>query len=345
MIGSCCATCFGCAEGCGQNIPPRPSCADQQVELEGAPGQAAAELFQQLTDIWKAKSATLSGQTNNYYDDLVGMIGKSPVVKGFDMQNYSPHNPWHDDWSSWDDGTVADAIAWYGATGGKGIVQFQWHWFSPMGGSLSTSTFYSRNTDFDTAKSVVVGTDENTALLRDLNAVAIQLARLRDAGVPVLWRPLHECRGNDGGAWFWWGTAGPTVLLQIFDIMRDVFLNHHKLDNLIWVWSEPSPDWYPGNDKIDIVGVDSYPAAFDYNCNEATWNQYLEMTNCKKMLAFSEVGTIPDIDTCHNNGIKWLYFMAWGNLVSKDNTAEHLSSVFSSSHVKSVEDLVSSLVV
>jgi len=258
------------------------------------------------------------------------------------MQNYSPRNPWHDDWSSWDDGTVQNAIDWYQSTNGKGIVQFQWHWFSPMGGNLSTSTFMSENTNFDTAKSVVSGTDENTALLRDLNAIATQLVRLQAAGVPVLWRPLHEARGNDAGAWFWWGRGGPQVTKQILDLQRDVFLNQHKLDNLIWIWSEPDADWYPGNDKIDIVGVDSYPAAGSLECNEASWNHLLEMTSCKKMLTLAEVGAIPDIDACHDNKIQWLYFMAWGDLVTKSNEGDHLSSVFASSHVKSLEDLSAS---
>jgi len=342
MIGNCCQTCFGCADGCGQPVFPRPSCADQAFKPEGAPGAAAAALFTQLTDAWKAQSTTFSGQTNNYFDDLVTAVKKSPALKGFDMQNYSPRNPWHDDWSSWDDGTVQNAIDWYQSTNSKGMVQFQWHWFSPTGGNLSTSTFMSENTNFDTARSVVSGTDENTALLRDLNAIATQLARLQDAGVPVLWRPLHEARGNDAGPWFWWGRGGPEVTKQILDLMRDVFLNQHKLDNLIWVWSEPNADWYPGNDKIDIVGVDSYPNDYDYNCNEGLWNQLLDMTSCKKMLTLAEVGAIPDIDTCHDKSIQWLYFMAWGNLVASANEAAHLNSVFGSSHVKSLEDLSAS---
>jgi mannan endo-1,4-beta-mannosidase len=346
MIGSCCQTCFGCAEGCGAKIPPRPSCADQSVEPEGSPGKLAAALFEQLKGLWKGQSTTLSGQTGGKdFDDLATLVGKTPAVKGFDMQNYSPHNPWHDDWSSWDDGTVASAIDWHASTGGKGIVQFQWHWFSPPGGNLGTSTFMSENTDFDTAKSVVAGTDENVALVRDLNAIALQLKRLRDAGVPVLWRPLHEARGNDYGAWFWWGRAGASVTLQILDIMRDVFLNQHELDNLIWVWSEPNNEWYPGNDKIDILGYDSYPGAYDYTCQEGIWNQYLETTACKKMLALSEVGPISDVDHCHSQGIRWLYFMGWGSLTGDQNTAEHLHSVFDSSHVKSLEDLSSELTV
>merc|ERR1712232_917030 len=147
-------------------------------------------------------------------------------------------------------------------------------------------------------------------------------------------------RGNDAGAWFWWGRAGQHVCWQIYGMMRNVFLNEHKLDNLIWVWSEPNSDWYPGNDIVDILGIDSYPAAFDYSCNEAMWNHYLNMTDCKKMLTLAEVGTIPAIDKCYSQGIRWLYFLAWGTLVTTDNSNEHLHEVYNSSHVKSVEDLL-----
>lgn len=89
----------------------------------------------------------MSGQFA-WFDELKNIIGVTPLVRGFDMQNYSPHNPWHDDWSAWDDGSVQQAIDWYHSTGGKGIVSFQWHWFSPMGGELRTSTFYTDKTTF-----------------------------------------------------------------------------------------------------------------------------------------------------------------------------------------------------
>ncbi len=55
------------------------------------------------------------------------------MIQGFDMQNYSPHNPWFG-WNPVDDGTIDKAIQWYQSTNKKGIVSFQWHWFSPMGG-------------------------------------------------------------------------------------------------------------------------------------------------------------------------------------------------------------------
>lgn len=74
------------------------------------------------------------------------------------MQNYSPHNPWFN-WQPFDDGTVSNAINWYKSTGKKGIVSFQWHWFSPMGGQLSTSTFYTNNTAFNLTRAVIDGTE------------------------------------------------------------------------------------------------------------------------------------------------------------------------------------------
>jgi mannan endo-1,4-beta-mannosidase len=76
----------------------------------------------------------LSGQTTFNYDDFVTKTsGELPLVRGFDMQNYSPHNPWFN-WQPYDDGTVDRAIKWYQDTKGKGVVTFFWHWFSPMGG-------------------------------------------------------------------------------------------------------------------------------------------------------------------------------------------------------------------
>lgn len=74
------------------------------------------------------------------------------------MQNYSPHNPWHDDWSAWDDGTVQRAIDYYRNSGEKGIVEFHWHWFAPMNSNQKQSTFYTQNTWFDIWQAVTPGT-------------------------------------------------------------------------------------------------------------------------------------------------------------------------------------------
>ena len=45
-----------------------------------------------------------------------------------------------------------------------------------------------------------------------LEKIAGYLKLLQEAGIPVIWRPLHEAAGNtytyNTGAWFWWGADG-----------------------------------------------------------------------------------------------------------------------------------------
>eukprot|EP00347_Sterkiella_histriomuscorum_P009167 403342264 len=281
----------------------------QHENLQAPYGMSYADPSKEAEDLYKRLRASyghkiISGQTNNNFGKVHEITGHNPIVQSFDMQNYSPTNPWHDDWSSWDDGSVQQAINWHHSTGGKGIVTFQWHWFSPSGGKQRTSTFYTDQTSFDVNKGVTPGTHEYSLIIRDLDHIAGQLKRLKDARVPVLWRPLHEA----GGKWFWWGAKGPSAALQLYHIMRDRFVHTHGLNNLIWVWSTPEGDWYPGNDKVDIIGYDSYPGAHNYKCPTDKFNHLKSITGGQKMIALSENGPIPRIADCFNEGQSFYTF-------------------------------------
>ena len=93
-------------------------------------------------------------------------------------------------------------------------------------------------------------------MIRDIDAIAVELTKLRDAHVPVLWRPLHEAEGG----WFWWGAQGPKNYVRLYRLLYDRLTKVHKLDNLIWVYtSGGKPEWYPGDDVVDIIGADAYP--------------------------------------------------------------------------------------
>ena len=67
-------------------------------------GNAASDLYSRLLNQYWAKSA-LSGHNLDHYDQIVSITGRHPAVRAFDMQNYSPHNPWHN-WQPYDDGSV-----------------------------------------------------------------------------------------------------------------------------------------------------------------------------------------------------------------------------------------------
>jgi len=151
--------------------------------------------------------------------------------------------------------------------------------------------------------------------------------------VPVLWRPLHEA----GGTWFWWGAKGPVACKQMYQIMYDRLTNYHGLNNLIWVWSTPETEWYPGNDSVDIIGYDSYPGAYNYDSQKSAFDRLYTLTNGNKLIAMSENGPIPNPDDCLTYDAPWSYFMSWSSLVTDQNTNQHIIDVFNNQNVLTLE--------
>ncbi len=284
----------------------------------------------------------ISGQTSDFYNTVSPNAAKKPVIQSFDFSPYTVGYPyaWNNATAShtfgWQDaGTTETAINWYNSTCQKGIVAFHWHWCSPSGGQAGTNTFYSNLTTFDVTKAVTSGTTENTAILRDIDSIATQLKKLQAAGVPVLWRPLHEA----GGAWFWWGAKGSAAALSLYDIMYNRLVNYHNIHNLIWEWSTPEASWYPGNSKVDILGYDSYPGAYNYGTQKLIFDQLYTIVNGQKMLAMTENGPIPDPDACFTSDAKWAYFMSWSDLVTQQNSAAQLSLVYNHAKVTTLDEV------
>ena len=282
----------------------------------------------------------ISGQTNDWYDKVKQITGKSPLLRVYDFQHYTQGyaykwvNGGHT-FGAEDDGSVKAAIDWYNKTGKKGIVGFQWHWHSPFGGKAGTNTFYTEYTTFDVTKAVVPGTQENIKIMEDIDAIAAQLKRFQDAKVPVLWRPLHEA----GGGWFWWGAKGADASKKLYDIIFDRMTNYHKLNNLIWVWSTPEADWYPGNSKIDMVGHDSYPGAFNYDTKKNDFDILYKITAGEKLIALTENGPIPNPDDCLLLDAPWSLFMTWSDFLTKENSTQHVKDVYASQNVLTLETI------
>jgi mannan endo-1,4-beta-mannosidase len=278
----------------------------------------------------------MTGQTSDYYDEVVKLTGKKPLVRGFDLLTYSPMYPWNSSqaFGPYDNGEVDRAISWYNETQKKGIVTIHWHWYSPSGGQLRTNTFYTNQTTFDVTKAVTPGTQENTDALRDIDAIAVQLKKIRDAGIPVIWRPLHEA----GGAWFWWGAKGPQACLALWDMLRDRLANVHGLHNLIWSWSTPEADWYPGDDKIDILGFDSYPGLYNYTTQKNLFDQLHKIGGERKIVAMTENGPIPNIAEALSHDARWSWFVSWNTLVAEQNSSQHIIQMYNDPNALTVEN-------
>lgn len=173
--------------------------------------------------------------------------------------------------------------------------------------------FYKADTEFDATNATVEGTWENKVFTEDLKNAAAYLKLLRDADIPVLWRPFHEAAAG----WFWWGKDAAS-----FKSLWIAMFNYFKtegLDNLIWVWTTEGndADWYPGDQYVDIVGRDVY--------NKETADCVSEYTSIaenygNKIVSLSECGTVGLISEQWASGARWSWFMPWYDGTNEDGS-------------------------
>ena len=190
----------------------------------------------------------------------------------------------------------------------NGIVGLMWHWRDPL---TKTGSFYTANTTFDVSKITDTNSDEYKAMVKDIDTIAVYLKEFKDANIPVIWRPLHEAAGG----WFWWGAKGAEPCKALWHLMYDRLVNYHGLNNLIWVWTTNTNadalDWYPGNDYVDIIGMDIYPGENQHSSQYYEFNRVKEKFEGRKIIALSECGSAPNPSQMKIYGDMWSWFMPW----------------------------------
>lgn len=205
-----------------------------------------------------------------------------------------------------------------------GIVGYMWNWTSPSDKD-DLDSIYAENTDFDLSKAVTKEkiasmsledikklekdgkvSAECVAVVEDIDKVSEQLARLRDEGIAVLWRPLHEASNG----YFWWSKDEESYK-WLWKLMYQRQTEYHKLNNLIWVWSAQNARWYVGDDYCDVLSLDVYSAnaSKDGQVNSLL---FLQGISKNKPIAMSECGTTPDIQSIADEKAMWSYIGQWG---------------------------------
>ncbi|KAM7217965.1 mannan endo-1,4-beta-mannosidase [Rhypophila decipiens] len=297
-------------------------------------GVEATTLYKYLVSIYGKK--ILSGQQDLSWANWINtQIGKTPALVAVDLMDYSP--------SRVERGTVGtsveDAITHHN---NGGIISVLWHWNAPTGLYDTEerrwwSGFYTDATDFDIAATLANPSGANyTLIIRDIDAIAVQLKRLQSAGVPVLWRPLHEAEGG----WFWWGAKGPEAAKQLWNLLYDRLTEYHGLNNLIWVWNSIEPEWYPGDSTVDILSADVY--AQGNGPISVQYNQLVELGGDKKLIAAAEVGAAPLPDLLQAYEAHWLWFAVWGDTFINNaqwNSLEVLREVYDHDYVLTLDEI------
>lgn len=270
----------------------------------------------------------ISGQMNDSYLSYIKNTtgGKEPAMMGYDFDGICQSQ------TSKNNIDADKAIKWVKERGG--IAQFNWHWISPD----ANGDYYTKN--FDLGKAMADTTNGSYKnIIRDIDLAAAEIKKMQDAGIAIIWRPLHEAEGK----WFWWGMSGGEACIALYRLMYDRFTNLHQLNNLIWAWTsygKTKENWYPGDDVVDMIVWD-YP---DYNPNSGSWNQYQQLFGDKdKLFGIGEDGTLLNPDLLETQ--PWLYFLTWAYMVNdpsqKDgkNSKDWLMQVYNDPRVITLEDL------
>ncbi|WP_211348319.1 glycosyl hydrolase [Saccharothrix texasensis] len=318
-----------------------PSASRPPHQVTGAPTDPAATaeakgLMRYLTDNYGKN--ILSGQQDQASIDWVEQnTGKAPAVGGYDLMDYSP--------SRVERGTVGRDVDHAVAHDRRGgIVTMVWHWNAPSGlidqpGKEWWRGFYTDATTFDLAAALADPTSTDYGLLiRDMDAIAVQLKRLADAKVPVLFRPLHEAEGG----WFWWGAKGSGPAKQLYRLLHQRLVSHHGLHNLIWVWNSVSPEWYPGDDVVDVVSADVYLPQGDHGPAIGAYERLVDLGGDRKLVALGEVGSIPDPDEIRAYEARWSWFVTWSGSFIQDgvtNPRDFVRRVYHHATVITLDEL------
>ncbi len=284
------------------------------------PHPAAERAFRVVTDTTRAE--LLMAQQD--LDDIIYVslvTEREPAMGSFDLMDYSPSRlehgarPW---------GQVESWIRW---AADDAFVSLSWHWNAPMflhndEGREWWRGFYADASTYDVRAAVEEPESaERAAMLRDVDAVAVQLRKFRDAGVPVFWRPLHEAWGG----WFWWGKAGPATYRALWRLVYERLTIYHGLDHLIWVYTHRDAAWYPGDDVVDVIGVDLYGS--DARTDQA-WADLQRSFGHAKPFAVTETDRLPDALAMRARGERWAWYSMWADDHIRDIRVAALRSAY-----------------
>ena len=208
-----------------------------------------------------------------------------------------------------------------------GIATISWHPHNPLTGGTAWD-----NKDKTVVRSILPGGSQYQKFQLWMLRLSVFLRSLRDEQgrpVPFIFRPWHE----NSGAWFWWGWGLCTAeeYKALWNLLQDKLVAD-GLTNIVWSWSpnygyQPNIfDTYPGDDRVDIIGLDAYQQPNGEEAFISTLNKDLTQLcdyarKANRLVALTECGyqNLPD-STWWTRVLKpqiekypLSYFLVWRN--------------------------------
>ena|GEM_PF-1238425 len=286
---------------------PAPTAAPARTTLTANPNASAATLallryFYSLPD--RTDNKVISGQFGAYgegtsrataqeqLDKIHDQTGQWPALTGMDYAQWDRSQK-HD--FSEPNGFLIDQ--WNAGS----LVNISWHSPNPWTGGDSNDWSNPNTEDpYDTRDVIELvnpGPVHDQWMLM-LDDIASGLQQLEDAGVIVIWRPLHEMNGG----WAWWHRQNPASYIALWQHMFSYFTYDKGLNNLLWAYSpnangnefDPSMNYYyPGADYVDLVGLDKYMNIGEDPLQINNWHEYDDLVAMGKPVSLFEFGPLP----------------------------------------------------
>lgn len=264
---------------------------------------------------WKASSK------DSYRSDMKDVMGKYPAVQGWDLGHIELGYSANLDTVSFD--LMRRQIMESYKRGA--ITTLSWHLDNPESNGSSWDTTSA-------VKTILKEGINRPKYVAWVSKLADYIKSVKDENgnaIPMVFRPYHEMNGG----WFWWGSASctPEEYKALYrDFVR--LLTDFDVHNLLYAYSPNTLNnpqeyerFYPGDDFVDILGIDIYNHGGDSTFAEKLQEdlkvvrQFSQTHN--KSFALTETGNVAPGNTewwtqilypgIHETGIAWV--LLWRN--------------------------------
>ncbi len=301
---------------------------------------------------WRAKSGR---------SDVKEVTGSFPGLHGWDIGKIELS---HKD--NLDSVNFKKMLKWIKAVYKRGGVNtISWHIDNPV----------SKGTSWDktpAVKDILPGGVQHDYFLKQLDLAADFLEKCKTGStkIPIIFRPWHEHNGD----WFWWGKGNCTEAeyIQLWKFTVDYLRNTRKLHHLIYAFSpdrsrldmsntkESYHYGYPGDDYVDIIGLDNYmdvgasKTAEEFQTKTSNLVTVLEVITQvagekNKLAAMTETGQEGVVNPTWysdvllnpvkaSSAIKLAYIMVWRNANKKHHYAPYPGHASSADFIKFYND-------
>ena len=186
--------------------------------------------------------------------DVKDITGSHPAVYGWDVGHIELDSTMNLDKIEFDEMRehIRDAYR------RGGVITISWHLNNPLNGASSWD-------QTPTVEHILPGRSHHNEFLLYMNRLADFLSSLVDDNgqpIPVIFRPWHEHTGN----WFWWSArfTNNDEYAQLWRFTVEFLRDQRKINHLLYAYSpsnsgfETAWDSYPGDEWVDIIGIDDY---------------------------------------------------------------------------------------